>query len=147
MRMKRCAVCGLDNEPKDEWCENCRSYIGAPEVSGLWDTPLPDNSTAHAAPTVRAELRMADNKDYKFAVTSGDTVGRGADIDVTIVPGSNTISRRHARFYVEAGEWWIEPINLMGTFVGGRRVRQPQRLCGGDTIALGSIGFVFTVKS
>jgi pSer/pThr/pTyr-binding forkhead associated (FHA) protein len=144
--MKLC-LCGHRSESNRSQCASCgRPIRTAPEEP---DATRPAPTEACVAPLVseaRAELRVAGDRDYKFVLTAGAIVGRGADVDITTIPDSNYTSRRHARFYVAAGEWWIEPMGSRPTLVGGRRVAAPQQIASGDTITLGGVSFVFTVK-
>lgn len=66
------------------------------------------------------------------------TVGRAQDNDLVL--NDTELSRRHAEFLQDAGQWWIRDCGSKnGTFFNGRRLGTEERapLGGGDTITLG----------
>jgi DNA-binding winged helix-turn-helix (wHTH) protein len=64
----------------------------------------------------------------------------GRDPDVSICIESTTVSRRHARLRIEAGEATLEDLGSKnGTFVNDHRIEAPTLLARGDQIRLGSM--------
>src|SRR5437660_448873 len=63
----------------------------------------------------------------------------------TTVIESPKVSRRHAIINVQnIGEFWLIDLGSSnGTFLNGRRVHQPMRLCDLDQIAIGDYAFTF----
>ncbi len=78
-------------------------------------------------------------------------VGRGAECDLRFAD-DRRMSRRHARFWVEAGELLIEDLGgVNGTLVNNVPVRGRANLVDGDTIQLGKtelrVGALHTVET
>ncbi|MCB9531790.1 MAG: FHA domain-containing protein [Myxococcales bacterium] len=76
-----------------------------------------------------------------WVVTSGARLGRGMDCDVVV--GDPTVSRLHARLWVEAGAWWVENLTSGngvfidgGTVPAGARARIPERC---EALQLGGV--------
>jgi pSer/pThr/pTyr-binding forkhead associated (FHA) protein len=60
-------------------------------------------------------------------VVSQLTMGRSDGNDVVLAEGG--VSRRHARFFLDGGELWVEDLgSANGTFVDGERINSPVRL-------------------
>lgn len=71
-------------------------------------------------------------------------VGRSSEVDL-MVP-DRMLSRRHARFYLDGPDWFVEDLGSHnGTFLNGARVQSPSRLKDGDVLALG--GSTLTVSA
>ena len=81
----------------------------------------------------------------EWRLVNGATVV-GRDRDCTIRIDSTTISRRHARIVVDAGEATIEDLGSKnGTEVNGHAVTSPVVLNDGDTLQVGSITLTYRV--
>ena len=64
------------------------------------------------------------------------TVGRSPDSALVLDDGYT--SARHARFFNNAGDWFVEDLNSTnGTWVGNERIYQPTRLAFGKPITIG----------
>lgn len=64
------------------------------------------------------------------------TVGRSPDSALVLDDGYT--SARHARFFNNAGDWFVEDLNSTnGTWVGNERIYQPTRLAFGEPITIG----------
>lgn len=137
-------------------------------------TPAPTSETAPAdtsapatpsAPVSSGPL-PAKLAIKKYGVLSGDsiplvagalTVGRfdastgPVDIDVTGLPGSEHVSRRHAQVFSEDGQWKVKDLgSTNGVFVRksgdvnfGPRIAEPTVLSNGDEIAFGNLLMIF----
>lgn len=84
-------------------------------------------------------LRNREGEALLLSLTPGEerTVGREQSCDVPILDAG--ISRRHARFFAQQGNLWIEDLNSQnGTFLNGERV-QKSRVRPGDILTLGRI--------
>ncbi len=56
-----------------------------------------------------------------------------------LVLRDSTVSRRHARIYREAGEWFVEDLGSKnGTFLNGQPVKIPVKLVSGDELTFGN---------
>ncbi len=68
-------------------------------------------------------------------------IGRSKECDLVLSDGS--ISKRHAKLRCVDNQWMIEDVNSRnGIKVNGQKVKTV-RLCGGDTIVLGRLKFIF----
>jgi pSer/pThr/pTyr-binding forkhead associated (FHA) protein len=73
----------------------------------------------------------------RFTLTNSQyTVGR--DTDSTFVVGRGSVSRQHARLYLEDDMWWVEDLgSTNGTFLGRERVTAPTPLEPGRPLKVG----------
>lgn len=84
-------------------------------------------------------------------------IGRGdprkglrPDIDLSVQPGGETVSRTHARLRKQGDQWVLIPLpSRNGTFVGGTLLppHQPYVLRPGDVIGFGSVRCIFTAAA
>ncbi len=79
----------------------------------------------------------------KFPVSGNSSIGRSARNIIVIE--SQKVSRRHALINVQnVGEFWLIDLGSSnGTFLNGRRMHQPVRLCDQDQIIIGDRLFIF----
>lgn len=64
-------------------------------------------------------------------------LGRGQDCDFVL--GDDFASSRHARLFRRGSDWFVEDLESRnGTFVGGYRIDQPERVQVGMDIKMGS---------
>ncbi len=70
-------------------------------------------------------------------------VGREADVDFVV--SRSSVSRQHARLFVDDdGGWWVEDINSTnGTFVNENRIRNAQPLNDSDQVRFGDAIYKF----
>jgi hypothetical protein len=69
------------------------------------------------------------------------------DIDLSIMPDGDTVSRTHARLLKQGEQWILLPLSSRnGTFIGGTPIppNQPYVLRSGDVIGFGAVRCVFT---
>ncbi len=67
-----------------------------------------------------------------------DDVLIGRTPDCTFVVGDDYASSRHARLFKRGAEWFVEDLDSRnGTFVGGFRIDQPERVSTGSDIRIG----------
>jgi pSer/pThr/pTyr-binding forkhead associated (FHA) protein len=65
--------------------------------------------------------------------------------DVNLSPDI-TVSRTHARVWLEEGQWWIEDLaSKYGTLINGQRIETKHRLQPGDQIRLGETDLQITL--
>ncbi|MCS6798696.1 MAG: GGDEF domain-containing protein [Myxococcota bacterium] len=100
------------------------------------------SSRRRAVPGARDRLTLtvlAGPARGRVIAASGDelVVGRAAELPERIDdPG---MSRRHARFFRRAGEWFLEDLGSKnGTFLKGRQVHDPEAVADGDRVEVGS---------
>src|SRR5437868_9819720 len=79
----------------------------------------------------------------KFPIQGNSSIGRSSKN--LIVIESQKVSRRHALINVQnVGEFWLIDLGSSnGTFLNGRRLHQPVRLCDQDQIIIGDRLFIF----
>jgi adenylate cyclase len=89
----------------------------------------------------RAWLEASDSK--KIQLEGGLTIGRSPKS--VLILDSQKVSRRHAVINVQnIGEFWLIDLGSSnGTFLNGRRLHQPVRLCDQDQIIIGDRLFIF----
>lgn len=86
---------------------------------------------------------------FQLTMRSGPTPGEtyplyadeillGRDLANDIPIGQPEVSRRHARFFKDGGDIYIEDLgSTNGTFINGSRISSPQQLRPGDAIMVG----------
>jgi DNA-binding winged helix-turn-helix (wHTH) protein len=89
-------------------------------------------------------------KERAIVLAAGDNV-IGRDAASAIWIDDDSVSRRHARIRVAAGEAeraaTLEDLNSTnGTYLRGRRVSQPEALANGDRIRVGTVTLVFRIR-
>lgn len=133
------------------------------------DAPAPEPPPEPALPTAVAPgsngdievpegshgLFVLDGGKRCFPFSSGQAIigrydpvtGSRPEIDLTQVDINRSVSRRHARVYLQDGSCYLteEVGALNGTLVNGRRLvpGKPHALASGDRIALGMVALVF----
>lgn len=94
---------------------------------------------AEGAPDAASTRFWVIVENKTVPLPSGETIA-GRDPDSALWLDRPGVSRRHARFIVEATAAWIEDLgSLNGTFVGGTRITGRTTLSPGDTIAIGEV--------
>ncbi len=75
---------------------------------------------------------------FELEVKSGDVLGRLAQGQKYLAP-YKTVSRRHLRFYLEGGEWYVEDLgSTHGTYLNGHRLHREALLKSGDRLQIGA---------
>jgi serine phosphatase RsbU (regulator of sigma subunit) len=95
---------------------------------------------------LKLEIFPAEGEPFQRTVAgvAPVVVGRSSTVDLMIP--DRMLSRRHARFYIEGGEWLVEDLGSHnGTFLNGSRVESPARLKDGDVLALGGSSVTLTL--
>lgn len=89
-------------------------------------------------------------KDELLIGRSDPRKGPQPDIDLSVQPGGETVSRAHARLRKQGNDWVLLPLpSRNGTFVGGTLLppHQPYVLRSGDVIGFGAVRCVFTTAA
>ena len=86
---------------------------------------------------VQLVMRVGPEPGKIFSLSENELhIGRDANNEITI--NDAEISRRHARFVLQAGGYVLEDLgSTNGTFVNGRRISGPHALQPGETIRFG----------
>ena len=97
-------------------------------------------SSARATPQRTAEHLVVSGGSLTGTTIplSGASVTVGRSPDSALVLDDDYTSARHARFFNNAGDWFVEDLNSTnGTWVGRERIYQPTRLASGVPITIG----------
>ncbi|WP_287129509.1 FHA domain-containing protein [Candidatus Cyanaurora vandensis] len=152
-----CGVCTTVNSKDVDFCEGCGAELiqprSVPPVT-IEIVPLP----ALAPNTLRlAVKRQGSLTGTKFLLGGErlilgrfDTITGPVDIDLTGLPGCETVSRLHAELFCDQGHWFVKDLgSTNGVFVKlrtgtsfGSRLSAPYRLELGDELALGNARLV-----
>lgn len=131
----------------------------SPEATDpIWDPVSPLDAAAAASLHLKklgaVTAETIELHGSRMVVGRFDASAGPVDIDLSSLPGSEAISRRHAELYVEAGAWHVKDLGATnGVFIkrSGNaqfepRLQSPTRLSDGDELAFGNIAFVFRAK-
>lgn len=92
----------------------------------------------HARPASRDRTFLVVDGVRTRLVAGTHQIGRDPDCEIFF--NHADVSRRHARFIVEAGAVTVEDLGSKnGTCVNGRRITKPKRLVNGDTLTFGTV--------
>lgn len=107
-------------------------------------TAIPSYPGPQAAPEAGfapASLLFDGDGGRQVAIPGGLSIGRAPDNQLPV--GDPMVSSRHARIFIQGGEYIIEDLaSRNGTFVNDQRVTA-QRLQNGDRIRIGQLIFTF----
>jgi hypothetical protein len=118
-------------------------------------SPAPDATGFHAAPGFGESPRGADawlvverggglERDHRFDLIGGLSVGRSKDADVQIE--DRYASGLHARVFSRGGRFYAEDMNSTnGTLLNGATLQGEAELIDGDTVQIGDTVFRFEV--
>jgi hypothetical protein len=130
-----------------------RSAIGDGEASlirtvhrfGYAFSGTAETGSERRPPNPRFAYRLFGRNGREIALSEGESiVGRDADSTIFIDDGS--VSRRHARIRVNAGEATIEDLGSKnGTSVRGKKIDQPHPLRDGEVLKLGFLDLTFRI--
>jgi diguanylate cyclase (GGDEF)-like protein len=68
----------------------------------------------------------------------------GRDSEAGFVVSRSSVSRQHARLFLDDGNWWVEDMNSTnGTFVNEQRCVQPRQLVDSDQVRFGDAIYKF----
>jgi FHA domain len=117
--------------------------------------PAPDATGFHAAPAFAEAPRGADawlvaerggglERDYRFDLIGGLSIGRSKEADVQI--DDRYASSLHARVFSREGRFYVEDMNSTnGTLLNGATLQGEAELVDGDTVQIGDTVFRFEV--
>jgi len=83
-------------------------------------------------------------ENFFIEVFSGDVVGRH-EKGKEYLKDYKTVSRKHAKFFKQAGIWYVEDLNSTnGVYINGKRINGKEIIKKGDRISL-SLSLELTV--
>jgi adenylate cyclase len=102
-----------------------------------------ESANAGAAESEAKQAAWLETSGERFPIQGNSSIGRSTKN--LIVIDSQKVSRRHALINVQnVGEFWLIDLGSSnGTFLNGRRLHQPVRLCDQDQIIIGDRLFIF----
>lgn len=108
-----------------------------PPVNMQQQAPVRQAEPPRPSKPAAAAWLVGDGRNYQLYV--GETsIGRGSSNDIQL-GGDETISRAHAKISENNGHFRLYDLGAPnGTFVNGRRVREPQMVENGDEIRFGA---------
>jgi predicted amidophosphoribosyltransferase len=144
-----CPACGAEVEPGDAFCSACGFALeGAPAPAP--EAP-PAAPPAPAGPRLvvvasGAEIPLPESEEI-FVGREDPVSGVYPDVDLTPHGGEEGgVSRRHARLYVEGGNYLVEDLDSTNfTFVNKQKLtpKTGQPLSDGDELRVGRVALVF----
>lgn len=144
-RIRRCPACGFANPATEMMCQQCATLIA--DIEPLEES-APEKMDAGPEETVRMSDSIAfctPDGSPAFSCASGSIIGRqhcGGDF----LADKKTVSRRHCRVELRAGDWVIEDLgSVNGTWLNGEKTSGPTVLANGDLLQL-SLGCALKVK-
>jgi hypothetical protein len=97
--------------------------------------PVPEELRTLAAPAI--VLRLVTGDSVTETRVSGARAGRGLAAELRL-PDDPTVSRIHATFFYNEGQWWITPTGLNGLVLNDKRLQDDQAVRDGDVIRWGT---------
>jgi len=96
-------------------------------------------------PSVPAASPDAPRTVPRASASGGTQVLIGRQQDCALAIDSPLVSRQHARLTVVGGQWQLEDLgSINGSFVNGRRIREPVVLNVGDRVGIATFLYRFT---
>jgi DNA-binding winged helix-turn-helix (wHTH) protein len=106
-----------------------------------------DTSAVRSSPHAAAAHPVVLCDDRSYPLDEGDNV-LGRDLGLAVTLRWSGVSRRHARIVVTGGRAMLEDLGSKnGTFLGGKRLTEPESLADGDAFRLGRLHLVFRESS
>jgi hypothetical protein len=169
--IKICKVCQHENHPQEAYCANCgedisrvkpvskepaqQTSVDMSEAQGAI-TPLPaappqvqPQATRRMA-MMTAQLVCEPPSSLAFTIAHNATVGREprkpGDVDLSLAPSSEYISRQHATFILQGNKWLVRAESATNpTWVNDVLVQQGmlKEINANDRIKLAMTTFIF----
>lgn len=95
------------------------------------------------APKVKPALFIDTVKGVEYPVTHWETsIGRSGSCDITL--SFETVSRFHAVLTKQKKGWVItDTLSRTGTYVNGKKIKEPTVIKNGDTLIFGGVSLLF----
>lgn len=148
---KICPSCREKNPVDEMMCINCMADISNipivdEELSKINETPEDSSKIETSQEASNTDMTVVEvpkitlrGKNFIIEVFSGDIVGRH-EKGKEYIGEYKTVSRKHAKFFKQAGSWYVEDLgSTNGVYVNGRRINSPEVIKKGDRIFLSSM--------
>jgi hypothetical protein len=119
--------------------------------------PAPDATGFHSGPVLGADSPLGEDawlvverggdleRDQRFDLIGGLSIGRSKDADVQIV--DRYASSIHARLFERGGRYFVEDMNSTnGTLLNGATLKGEAELIDGDSVQIGDTEFRLEVS-
>lgn len=96
----------------------------------------------------RARLECLSQPGFSFPIMPDQIAGRGADVDLTMLAGSDYISGQHAQFMLLDGQWHIKALSRTNGTLVNQMLLPVDETCPvneGDRITLANSTFIFRI--
>lgn len=142
--MRRCARCGEPLDEHGETCPKCGADL-TDQTASFGAVPATEHELSGEIPGTEGPMlivRKGPDVGETFYLDRPQlTIGRDPECDIFL--NDVTVSRRHSRLLLEAGEVTVEDTDsLNGTYVNGVCVDRAV-LCSGDSLQVGRFQMVF----
>jgi hypothetical protein len=149
--MSICGRCGTDNTADSNFCRRCGESLVLPETpETTGDLELGGQDHAQSSvqvyrgiPGTVLQITSDGDREGEIIGLAGDvlTIGRTPESDLFL--DDVTVSRHHARVFVDSGTYFIEDLDsLNGTYVNRKRIERHQ-LFDGDELQIGKFKLAF----
>lgn len=126
-----------------------RALVKRRRAKALKAAQQPQKQASSGREPQQAPARQAPATVSALTVTAGPLTGTslplgtsqiivGRSPDSALVLDDSYSSSRHARFYQEGGQWWVEDLDSTnGTYIGGNRITTPTPVGPGVPVVIG----------
>lgn len=107
-------------------------------ATGTASAPPPAPARKRGAQARALSIVDGPLKGSHMEITTLSELVMGRSPDCTFVLGDDYASGRHARLFRRGNDWFVEDLDSRnGTFIGGNRIDQPERVEVGSDVKLG----------
>lgn len=157
-----CPSCGTPATPGAAFCDNCgASLTGVPPAAAAappYPPPYPAPAAEPYPPAAGPPPRLMvqpSNTSLPFPASKAEIIAGREDPVSNVFPEINLdphggdeggVSRRHAKFTLRGGQWYVEDLNSTNfTFVNKQKLQpgQPHPVNNGDEVRLGRVTMTF----
>jgi hypothetical protein len=165
-----CPRCGTANPEYENLCRKCNHFIGMEAAIDSAQAPAPAERSQSQGPRAERSRSQGDPRlqltvpgtSIAFAVKNGDLLGQAhsqSEAQMQLpetVPDVAFVHRRHCRFLLEGGQWYLEAVDQtpLGqgftnpTWLNGVRLEPGERrpLGNGDDLRLSATTLLVAIR-